>query len=81
MIRLTPEQLVDLTEEDEQIILWVQQTGAEIERDHQRFLGEAKAKQAAANERVRRFIAEGNQEGTRELADAQTRFDRKVHQE
>ena len=53
MIRLNPEQLVDLTEEDEQRILWTQQTGAEIDRDQQRFLEEAKAEQAAANERVR----------------------------
>ena len=81
MIRLTPEQLVDLTEEDKQIALWTQQTGAEIDRDHQRFLEEAKAEQAAANERVRRFIAEGSQEGMLGLADAQAKFDHEVHQE
>ena len=43
MLRFTPEQLVDIAEEDERRIVWMEQTGAEIDRDRQIFVEEATA--------------------------------------
>ena len=81
MIRFSAEQLVEISEEDERRIVWMEQTGAEIDRDHQRFIEESRAQQATANENIRRFILEGNTEGLAELAQAQTQFDHNVRRE
>jgi hypothetical protein len=65
-------------EEHEEKIQWMEQTGEEVDRDHGRFIEEARLRRTANNENVRRFISECNQEGLAQLAEVQARLDHYV---
>ena len=79
MMRLSADQLAGSIEEDDRRLAMMEQEGAEIDKAHQRFIEESRAEQEIANAHLRRFIREGNTEGVNELAQAQTKFDHKVH--
>ena len=80
MMRLSADQLTASVGEDDRRIARVEQTGANVGQDRQRFTEESRAQQEIANAQLRRFIQEANTEGVNGLAQAQTKFDRKSHE-
>jgi len=78
MLKVTTDRLTKQLEEHEEKIQWMEQTGEEVDRDHGRFIEEARLRRTANNENVRRFISECNQEGLAQLAEVQARLDHYV---